>query len=498
MTRRSRTTTNEIADLEGTQAQPLDPGVLMPRAGVPVTAETKLRWDANAVPQAPDYGEDLRQLAEDETDNLPEPEPELDPLSSFCQEWQRFAGYSLKVVRFPDPPSYRPGTGYNRPCIQIESLGYIQFYPMHLEQAIQELNGNSGGIFRLFLTDTTGAPIPGASVSQVAIGDPPRRPKERDPQPTPAPQPPQYQAPPAPVQERQLSAAEIRLQDMQDKIFEQVLMRALNPPPPPAPPDPLAQMDPETRIAYDLLKSGNMLPNVIERLSNLAQSPEKQLESSWKDKAVDMIGNVVTERPEIVPQLLGVAVNGIKELGSVLARAFVPNAAQIITAEPIIHNPANAPSVVHHPPAQRANPQVAPVPPRAPSVNGLEETDQASDHDLDQDDPEDIMMQAITEYLMSEKPINLQDKVFKDLQLIDPGLFAQALGLFATLPLDNIINYIGTKNKFALDMLMDKRQGAYLRQRLQELQDTIKRAYEQAQQQQAQATQTPPAQEPAT
>lgn len=493
MTRRTRNPTNEIADLEGTQAQPLDPGVLMPPAGVPVTAETKLRWDANAVASPPAYPDDLRQLAEDETDNLPDPEPELDPLSAFCQEWQRFAGYSLRVVRLPDPPSFRPGSGYARPCSQVESFGYVQFYPMHLEQAIQELNGNSGGIFRLFLTDTTGAPIPGASVNHVAIADPPKS-RQRDPQPAPAPQPPpqpQYQAPP----ERQLSAAEIRLQDMQDKIFEQVLMRALNPPPPPAPPDPLAQMDPETRIAYDLLKSGNMLPNVIERLSNLAQSPEKQLESSWKDKAVDMIGNVVTERPEIVPQLLGVAVNGIKELGSVLARAFVPNAAQIITAEPL---PVNPP-VIHHPPAQRANPQVAPVPPRAPSVNGLEETDQASDHDLDQDDPEDIMMQAITEYLMSEKPINLQDKVFKDLQLIDPGLFAQALGLFATLPLDNIINYIGTKNKFALDMLMDKRQGAYLRQRLQELQDTIKRAYEQAQQQQAQTqTQTPPAQDTTT
>jgi hypothetical protein len=175
----NRKNTPELADLEGA-SNPADIPGTMPPPGTPASVETKIRYDTNVNPNpaANRYSNDLRELAanefDDDDDERPLPVPN-DPLTDFCDHWREYVGYPLKVVRHPDPAVRRiPGQTYNRPCFEIESLGSTPFDPVNLVSTLQLVNGNSGGAFRLFLTDEYGSIVEGARLERIVIPDPPR------------------------------------------------------------------------------------------------------------------------------------------------------------------------------------------------------------------------------------------------------------------------------------------------------------------------------------
>jgi len=475
-TRRTKQTTDtpNLADLESA-ASPTDAPGIMPPPGIAARVRTTVDYDRVIDPneRAPNYPNDLRQLAADESDDLPEPEPN-DPVTDFLSYWQRYAGYHLKVIRLPDPASHLvPGNAFNRPCRELTQLGVTTFDPLAFEQSLQILNGNSGGVFRVFLLDQNGQRISEATLDRVLIADPPQRlERERsrlrqpryeddygDEQYYQTRQPP----PPAPPVKSEM---EQRIERMQSELFERVMLRALDPPKP-EPVNPLSMLSEEDRLAMSLLQKGDLLPSIVSRITNLAQAPDKIESETWKDKLADAGINLVTHNPQIITTVTDI----ISRATIAVASAFAPRQQQQTVSEPIPVQP-----IRHHPPAQRSAPQIQPQQQRAPQMqNGLPETDQPDDHELDDDEQDEIdMIEQITQLLLTSKPLSFDDPIILDLRDAYPEKFNAALLGIASMPAMVVIQYLCSKSPLAAEMFNDARQGPHLRARLDELKALIK------------------------
>lgn len=469
MTRRSREQAPQIADLESA-ANPVDAPGVMPPPGTRAQVETKLRYDINVDPNASRYPDDLRALAAEElgnddddgTDNEALP---LDPLTAFCEEWTQYSGCELLVVRHPDPPiRRRPGQEFNRPTLELENLGTIPFAPSNLVYDLQLINGNSGGVFRLFLRDNYGRLIDGARLDRIIIPDPTVREKRRrnyddDDYYESRRAPVVAAAPEPPVK----SETELMVEQAQRELFTRALSRALDPPKP-EPVNPLSLMSEEDRLAMSLLQKGDLLPRIVDKIASLAQQPERIESSTWKDKLADVAFDLVTKNPAIVAQTTDI----ITRAAVAILSTFAPRGPQVVVSEPVQPAQPTRP-VVHHPPAQRANPAIAPAPvTRDPG--SLPETPQPDDDpDFDDDDPELIMLEELTKLMLSTKPIRLDDPVILDLQAEYPQQFEAALAGIASLNSGVLITYICRKSEFAAEMFNSNITGPHLRRRLEEL-----------------------------
>lgn len=467
-TRKRPTDTPGLSDLEGAANPESVPGFLPP-PGVEGVFENKVRYTRTIVDPEKYYSEDLRQLAAEELDEpaaLPEPEIS-DPLEEFLNTWQRFTGYYIRVTRLPDPATaLLPGQGFNRPCREVTALGGTTFDPLNFERSIQSLAGNSGGVFRVFLVDHNGQRISGAELNRITIADPPSsynrrgntqrqylgdiydtdlpedyRPRQL--QPTPPPAPPQK------------SETEIWLENAQRELFQKVMMRALDPPAPPVP-DPLAGLSERDRLAMGLLKEGDMLSSIVERISNLASAPEKIEHATWKDKLADAGLQLVTNNPQVV----ATATDIISRAAMAIVSAFAPRqqVPQII----------NAPMPVQHPPAQRAPvPQIQRAPAPALPTNDTIPAD--FDDTVSQEDAEIDMMEEVIKYLLSDKPLSLDDSVITDIRETYPDMFDLAMVTIKATNSEQVIQYLCVKSEFCADMFQSSITGPHLRKRLEEL-----------------------------
>ncbi len=470
-TRRRNENAPSLADLEAA-SNPVDVPGITPPPGVEANVETRVRYTRMVDPEASDYSNDLRELAASEIDDddIPEPNPQ-DPYSDFVNTWRKYHGYPLKIVRLPDPATRLiPGQTYNRVCREIEMLSDTPFDPSNLINILQVVNGNSGGVFRVFLTDEYGRPIPGARLDRLVVADPPkqynnqrsnndpddfdRRRFERD-----------YQrryerdtAPPAPPVK---SDMELHIENMQRQLFEKVMLRALDPPIPP-PIDPLSTIPEGDRLALSLLRQGDLLPTLVDRISSLAQAPDRIESATWKDKLAEAGIQLVTHNPQIVATVTDI----ISRATVAVASAFAPRNQQFIS-EPV---------PVHAPPAQRAAPQMYPAPQQPPqqAVNtGLPEAPEPEDED-DMEDAEIDMMEDIIKLLLSDKPLDLNDPVITGLREDYPAIFERAMQGIAVMPPMVIIQYLCSKSDFCADMFNSPRNGPHLKARLTELKSLIK------------------------
>lgn len=451
-----------LSDLEGA-INPVETPGIMPPPGTPARVRTTTDYEIYVSPNQQDtnaFSDDLRQLAGEEEEHLPLPEPPTDPLSEFCRIWQNYVGYLIHVTRLPDPANKRgPGKEYNNTCWEITSLGSMPFDPLNIVPQLQSVNGNSGGVFRLFLVDDKQQPIPGARVDRVLIPDPLKVYNQRpadDWQERERYYRREVQPPPALPQK---SETELYIEQMQRELFQKVMMRALDPPAPPPPPDPLSALPADTRLALGLLEKGDLLETAVNRIANLAQAPDRLSETpTWKDKLADAGVQLVTQNPQIITTVTDIISRATVAITQGLANAFAPRQAQIIN-EPM-------PVTVQHPPAQRAP---APVLPRATqqAIPGLPETPQ----DDETDNPEDIeidMMEDITRLLLSEKPLSLDDPVIVSIREEYPAIFDAVMAGIANMPSMSIIQYLCAKSDFCADMFQSSVTGPHLRARLEE------------------------------
>ena len=471
MTTRKRNDTPALADLEGATNPMPAPGPYPP-PGTPARVRTTIDYERPI--ETDNYSEELRDLAASEysTEELPEPSP-LDPYTEFVNAWRKFVGYPLKIVRLPDPAHKRmPGNTYSSPCFELTMLSDVPFDPNNLTGMLQVINNNSGGVFRVFLTDEVGTPIPGARLDRLVIADPPKQYNQQRQQrqypgdaydydidagygyrrqrelPAPAPPP--------------KSETELYIEQMQRELFQKVMMRALDPPAPPTP-DPLAGLPADTRLALGLLEKGDMLETAVSRIANLAQAPDRIESATWKDKLADAGIQLVTHNPQIITTVTDI----ISRATVALASAFAPRLQQ--------SQVVNEPIPVQHAPAQRVpapslpyqGGRIEPLPPQM--VNGLPETPQPEDDGLDAaEDAEIDMMEEIVKLLLSEKPLSLTDPVILDIKASYPEIFEKALAGIAATPSMIIIQYLCARSDFCADLFNSQRNGAYLRQRLEE------------------------------
>lgn len=461
-TRKRNNESPTLSDLEGATSPVETPGI-MPPPGTPARVRTTTDYEVYVSPNQHDtnvFSDDLRKLAGEEIEDLPLPEPPSDPLNEFCRTWQNFAGYNLHVTRLPDPVNKRtPGQTYNNTCWEITSLGTMPFDPGSLVPQLQSGNNNSGGVFRLFLIDETNTPIPGARLERILIPDPPKQYRNgsrfedsdlyyeqiqrRQLQPPPQPAPPEK------------SPSEQRLETLKDSLFEKLLIRALDPPPP-ATPDPLSALPADTRLALGLLQEGDVLKTAIARITDLAQAPERAVSETWKDKLAEAGIQLVTHNPQIIET----ATNILSRTVMALASAFAPRQSELVNT-PI--------PVVQHPPAQRVPVSQIPRTGQPQAINGLPETPQPEDEPFNPEDAEIDMMEDITKLLLSDKPLSLNDPVIVSIREDYPAIFNAVMAGIMSMPLATIIQYLCAKSDFCADMFNSSVTGPHLRNRLEEL-----------------------------
>jgi len=393
-------------DPEPTNTEPIDvPGINPPegvKAKVKSTVEYDLNVDPDAIPSNRrarrfiDDDDELAQLAAEEAANLEPP----DPLAAFLEDWGRYAGYNLEIVRLPDPATRRmPGSQYVRPCFEVERIGGIPFDPINFIGMMQMVNGDSGGIFRFWLTDHSGQPIPGARMDRLVIADPPRGSGRVSSQ--------QHQsnatstmggAPGygyAPATERQPTEMEKQMQRLQTRMMESMMERLLNPPPV-SPQQPL--LPDEDRLALLLLQKGDLLGNVVSRIVGLAQAPDQIEKATWKDKLVDL----ATQNPTLVAR-----VNDT--IGRIADRLFSgPQPAYI------------APPTQHAP---QATPAAAADPSRYADGAPTNLPDEAPQDEEDEEEQDMALLEEIINLLSSDEPIAFDNPIFRELEQDYPRRF---------------------------------------------------------------------------
>lgn len=467
--RKTNNTAEETADA------PISGPAIPPGVEAQVNIKYNTRVDPN---QATRERSDLAELAELAGDDLDTPPP--DEISAFCYNWQNFSGYPLAIIRLPDPPERRlAGNSYARPCFNLERLGDTTFDPSNLIGTLQFVNNNSGGVFRVWLADYNGAPIPGARIERIAIGDPPRNanaPAAPLLQPAPAPLPA-----PAPVLPPQKSESERQLEAVKDKLFTTALERALNPQVATAPTAPQLPPDQQAML-YLLGNSGtDFIGQIFGKLTDLAQQTAGVTkEPTLKERALDAGMEIIKTNPVIVERVSSV-------VERIVARVFGSDPRfDAVGAPPAL--PPLPPGYVYAQPQQQPPAPVGFDPETAPP-------DAPEDEQIDPNSDGDIMdiLDGLVTLLNSDKPLQLSDPLFVHLRQTFPLKFRLAVGMIASQPLDLIVDWIKENGGPLYVSLLDgPASGPFLRQRLSQLQLLIIEAKNNAQKQ------TPPAPSGAT
>lgn len=360
-----------------------------------------------------------------------------DPLSGFLEEWGNYIGYNCVIVRLPDPAARRmPGNHYARPCFEMERLGDTPFDPVNFIGTLQMLNNNSGGVFRVWLTNDAGQMMPGARLDRFAIADPPRgnagsvgqSGQQQAAQITGG----QY-APPPP-REREQSAIEKQMANLQTRLLETALDRALNPPQPQAPPI-APTMTEEERLAMAVFNRGDVLSTVIQKIASAVQSPENVPAPTWKDKAFDYL----LQNPAIGNQIAGIAERATAALINLFPGGKAP--AQETAPAPAS---ASAPYVDMPPEAPRPEP-------------------------IDEDDEDMAILDEVIEYLADDAPMKPDDQIFIDLQKEHPKKFAMFVRAIAAMPIDNVYAFIGAQSQLYAKLLSSNATGPHYKRRIAEL-----------------------------
>ncbi len=403
-----------------------------------VDADVTVKYRRRVAPPPTDSAQsDLDQLALDADDDL----APGDQLDQFLEIWGNYRGYNCEVVRLPDPADRRMiGNQYPKPNFgEIERLGGIPFDPLTLVSTLQMINGNSGGIFRIWLTDQAGQRIPGAQLYRVAIGNPPGSQHvdpRFNPQPQAAPQPaPAYVPPPK-------SETEKQIEDIQRRLFQAALERAINPPPPPAPPV-APQMSDEDRLGMMILTKSDLLPNVISKLTEAVSAGEKAQSMTWKDKAMDY----VTNNPQVGMQLAGAAERVVTGLTNLLGQ-LLPGAPPVVPVAPTQHAPQATPAA-----------QAAPAP--APADNTID----AEDDDNEEDEDMAILDQLFA-LLNDTREIKPDDEVFITLRREHPIKFKMIVTMIARASDDEIVAYVSEQSPLYKSLLESPVTGTHLKARL--------------------------------
>lgn len=462
---------SRLADIEPeTAGDALETPGMMPPPGIPAQIRTEIKYERRIDPSttnASGYPSDLAELAAEEDETL----APSDPLSVFIETWRDYEGITLRIARLPDPAARRMrGQTYARPWFgEVENLGDMPFDPANLVSTLQMINGNSGGVFRLWLADETGRPIPGAKLDRVAIADPPRPFSGYD-----DPRYPQHtiQQPPPPA--REPSQMELRVQELQERIFNQALDNALKPAPtpPPAAADPFAGLSEEDRLTLLLVKRGDVLSQITQRVTSLAQAPDNTPDKlDWKDRGLNALVGLVETNPAVVERVSGIIERIVNR---VLPEQH--NAPGSYQQQPPQQNPQSYyqnPAPYAQPPAQ--------LPPAQAMPTGLPELPEPDEQEDEQDaDIMDILQELFT--LFSDtRPIRLDDPVFIELRKRYQIKFRVAVGLIQKTPLPDLVAWICEQSPLYETMLMSPATSTHYIARLKELQDLVIAAAQPAQ-----------------
>lgn len=385
----------------------------LPPPTVPADVNVKFRTgvNPNAYLQGNEYerrdiADELHKLALDEDENLTPPSI----FAQFCEQFSEHAGLaSVNVVRLPDPADKRmPGSQFARVNFgEIEQLGTFMFDPASLLASLQMVNGNSGGVFRLWLTDQYGQMIPGARLDRLAVVDPlGARTLGQPPTPQPAPQPVRIEAPAS----RELTDDEKQIKELQRSIMQNALNRLMNPPEP-QPVSPASALPPQDQLALLLLSNTDILGEAIHKISAVVHAGEgNAAASTWQDKLTDL----VTQNPQLVERVGGV-------VDRIVARIFGPDS-RYDQAQYIPPPPQQAPQ--QHPYQRPPQPQYASpgdnLPPDAPN---------------DEQDNEDMaLLDELIAYLSSNDAIEKTHPVFRQLRTQYPVRFRFYVQTIAAAP----------------------------------------------------------------
>lgn len=156
-----------------------------PPPGVELDHQHTVRWKDRA-PETPEPASEPEILSEAEI----EEDEYQDQWSEFIDQWGDVPpGWRMQAVRLPDPLPMRELL--RKPCFEPMALPRLPFNRDTFIADIQKYAGNSGGYFRVQLSDHMGKYVRGANCTGF-IADPPDVPP---PQPQPQPAQPQAQTP---------------------------------------------------------------------------------------------------------------------------------------------------------------------------------------------------------------------------------------------------------------------------------------------------------------
>lgn len=437
MTRRQST----APDTAPATAQPFntEPGdtlpTLLPLPGTPVKARTTLDYNLNMDTEhlRPDLGKnDLEDLIELTDTDLAPP----DALTQFCETFAHYQGYAaLHIVRLPDPGDKRqPGNRFNSPNLNTTVLGNIPFEPVTLIDSVRILNGNSGGLFRIWLSHyENNQRIPEATFDGLLISDPPRDfNAPRGPLTTQAggyQQPDIYSSgfmppPPTPVK----SDADRLFERLQAQLMQRMVDQLTNPPPAAT----VNNLSADDQATLAILKNTDVLGNVIQRILTLVQAPERAVETSWKDKLADAAFTVAQNNPQIVERIS-------ETLERVINTVLGPRQSTQPLQQP---QPVLATRATPAPRLVTARPLVAAVNTGLPEVPDLPHDDPEFD-----EESEFEMIDALVTFLTGNEPITADNPILIQLRTEYPNHFPRAIAMIAVSPMPLIINWLKAQSQ---------------------------------------------------
>lgn len=456
------------------------PGIDSP-PGVAARVRTTIDYTKTVDPDADTREQYNRQsfqdIANEESVNLAPP----DQLTEFLEDYSNFTAYQLMVLRQPDPAPRRiPGQTYHRPnFVSPENLGAIAFSPNPSEiiSTLQLINGNSGGVFQLWLTDLGGRRVMDAPSVFVAVADPMQpqtRTRPSNPQYEELPQyyPRQLNPAPAPPQK---SESEAKLDALKDDVFQRLLLRALEPPPPPPP----AQLPADQTAALYVMQNTDFFKTMFDKMASMASAAEAPGATGWKDRLAEAGMNLATQNPEILQTVT-------QTIGDIIGRIFPGRPAQPQPA-PVQQFQQRQPMRLQPTP----QPQAAAPPITSNSQYVAPPSQVEIDSDPTEDEIEMDILEEIITLLNSTKPLQQDEPVLAALAQEYPQKFYSTVQMVAATPMFLIIQYVGNKSPLYESMLdAGTPGGQHLRKRFDELKNLCVEALKTPQQ--APPQQAPP------